>query len=230
VLYDPAENLCAADTPSFAVSACHGDSGGPLVATTAGGAEVEIGITSHGDANCNPDYPSVFTRADAVSGWVASVMAQTPAPPAPAPTPALASTPGPTASSPAPSGLRSPSAHRASSTQPQSGAFSGQTAQQGGRLQLTIDGTRVKQLAATFTLHCGGAVKRSIHAHERIAVAVKLRGNAWSFVSAFTDRRGWRYQIHGAFRSPTRASGTLTVTTRNGACRARGVRWSATAS
>ena len=75
VLYDPAENLCAADTPSFAVSACHGDSGGPLVATAAGGEEIEIGITSHGDPNCNPDYPSVFTRADAVSGWVASVIA-----------------------------------------------------------------------------------------------------------------------------------------------------------
>ena len=231
VLYDPAENLCAADTPSFAVSACHGDSGGPLVATTAAGAEVEIGITSHGDPNCNPAYPSVFTRADAVSGWVASVIAQTPAPPAPAPTAPVGGTAQSTTPSPTPaSSVWSPSAHRASSTRPQSGAFSGHTAQQGGRLQLTIDGARIKTLAATFTLHCGGAAKRPIHARERIAVAVKLKGSAWSFAAAFRDRRGWRYQIHGAFRSSTRASGTLSVTTRNGACRASGVRWNATAS
>jgi hypothetical protein len=231
VLYDPAENLCAADTPSFAVSACHGDSGGPLVATTAGGEPLEIGITSHGDANCNPDYPSVFTRADAISGWVSSEIAQTPTPPGTSTTPPAVSSPaGSSSSSPIPSSPRSPSADRANSSEPQSGAFSGETAQQGGRLQLTIDGARIKALAATFTLQCRGPAKRQVHARERRALTVKLKGAAQSFLASFKDRRGWRYQIHGAFRSPTRASGTLTVTTRNGACRARGVRWTATAS
>jgi len=187
---------CAADTPSFAVSACHGDSGGPLVASTAQGETVEIGITSHGDPNCNAAYPSVFTRADAVSGWVAGWIAQTPSPPSPPASSASSAAAGstPPASPTAPT----LAAHRTSSLLPRSGAFSGQTGQRGGRLRLTIEGARIRGLAATFTLRCRGAARRRVHASEHTAISVKLKGNTWTFSSVFTDRRGWRYAISGA--------------------------------
>jgi secreted trypsin-like serine protease len=231
VLYDPAENICAADDPSFAVAACHGDSGGPLVAT-ADGTPVEIGIASHGDPGCSAAYPSVFTRADAVSGWVSQWISQTPAPGgassvaagagAPASASATASPPSPPAAATAPK--------RPVPASPGSGGFAGATAQRGGRLALTVGGGHVSAFRISFALHCGRASRTHLREVVRTRAPVILANGAWSFTDGFRDARDWRYTIHGTFTSPTRAAGTLSVRTRNGACSARDVRWSARAS
>ncbi len=240
VLYDPAENVCASDVPRFAVATCHGDSGGPLVASAADGAPVEIGITSHGDPTCSTAYPSVFTRADAVSGWVARQVSLTPAPSDP---PAAPADPGATAattavtspppSPPAPVRGRVPAAGATAPAAgpPAAGTFAGATAQRGGRVSLTVLGAQISAIGISFALRCG---HRHARAHLREVSSTKVRvtpaDRAWAFSDSFTDQRGWRYAIRGSFSSPTRAAGTLTVSTHNGACSARGVRWSARAA
>ena len=196
VLYDPAENVCASDVPRFAVAACHGDSGGPLVATAPGGATVQIGITSHGDPNCSAAYPSVFTRADAVSGWVAQQISLTPAP----------------------------------SDPPAAPAEPGATAQRGGRVSLTVLGAHISAIRISFALRCGRVTRAHLREVSSTRVRVTPADRAWAFSDSFTDDRGWRYAIHGSFSSPTRAAGTLTVSTHNGACSARGVHWSVRAA
>lgn len=64
----PGRELCAVDPPSFATGPCKGDSGGPLVANGASG-PVEIGLVSHGPADCSTRHPSVYTRVEAISSW-----------------------------------------------------------------------------------------------------------------------------------------------------------------
>jgi len=49
------------------VSACSGDSGGPLVC---GG--TLVGATSWGQAQCNPSFPSVYSRISFFRGWIDS--------------------------------------------------------------------------------------------------------------------------------------------------------------
>jgi secreted trypsin-like serine protease len=233
VLYDPAENVCAADNPSFAVSACHGDSGGPLVATASNGTPVQIGITSHGDPNCNAAYPSVFTRADAVSGWVSRQIAQTPPPSNPTSAAAGrggAATATPTTPSPAPSIAASASSKRSTPAAPGASDFSGKTAQRGGRVALTVDDLRISAIRISFALHCGRTTRRHLRVIVNANVAVTLANRAWRFSDAFTDRRGWRYTVRGSFSSPTRAAGMLTVKTPDRGCIARDVRWNMRAS
>jgi secreted trypsin-like serine protease len=67
---DPSRQLCTLDSPSLAVTPCHGDSGGPAIARRSDDSMVEVGITSMGDATCNPASPAVYTRVDQVSAWV----------------------------------------------------------------------------------------------------------------------------------------------------------------
>ena len=232
VLFDPAENVCAVDDPGFDVAACHGDSGGPLVASAADGTSVEIAITSHGDPNCNPSYPSVFTRADAVYGWVEQEIADTPAPVS-APAPAGAGTTAAAAtgaSDPAPPAAATTTPHPAAPPAPDSGVFAGRTAQAGGRVSLSVDGARLRSIAIDFTLRCGQRSRPHLHAVSTRAVAVSLARGAWKFTAAFSDGRGWRYRVGGSFSSPTQAAGTISVRTRDGACTARAIRWTARSS
>ncbi len=73
--YSSTSQLCAIDSPGYAVSACHGDSGGPAIARGADGLPVEVGITSIGGPRCSPSFPNIFTRVERVSAWVASWVA-----------------------------------------------------------------------------------------------------------------------------------------------------------
>jgi secreted trypsin-like serine protease len=82
--FDPGRQVCALDSPQFHITTCHGDSGGPAIAIRPDGTQVELGVTSLGDASCNPASPAVFTRVDQISSWVqswiAAVEAGAPAP------------------------------------------------------------------------------------------------------------------------------------------------------
>lgn len=74
--FDSSDQVCAIDAPSDNTSICNGDSGGPLLAQRSDGTWIEIGITSSsvvpaGTDECQTEDPDFFTRADAVSSWVA---------------------------------------------------------------------------------------------------------------------------------------------------------------
>jgi secreted trypsin-like serine protease len=69
VLFDPRIDLCTFDPPRFTTGICEGDSGGPLVRWLK--RPVEIGIASRAVDYCSTRRPTVYTRIDAVRGWIA---------------------------------------------------------------------------------------------------------------------------------------------------------------
>jgi secreted trypsin-like serine protease len=84
--------ICTIAAPSYSTGACEGDSGGPLIAHGPAGELVQIGITSHVYRRCSTRHPSVFTRVDAVYGWLHTWLE---AYKLPAPAPASAPAPAP---------------------------------------------------------------------------------------------------------------------------------------
>ena len=227
VPFNPLSEICAAAAPSFAVASCHGDSGGPLIATASDGGPVEIGITSRGDPACNPSYPSVFTRADSVSGWVGQWIATTPAtPPATAPTPPAA----PQHRSVAPaSAAAAPTRARTVPARPRAGTYTGATRQHGGRLSLTIGAARLTAVRLTFSLRCARPRGASFSVSSTRPATIVITGDEWRFSDAFTDTRGWRYALRGVFSATRRVAGTLIVTTGDGSCSSGRVSWNARA-
>jgi secreted trypsin-like serine protease len=83
--------ICAIDSVHHTAGACFGDSGGPLLVTRPSGAVIDVGIVSHGYRRCSTHTPGVFTRVDALGGWLRTwIRAYTPRqapPPQPAPAP-----------------------------------------------------------------------------------------------------------------------------------------------
>ncbi|HSZ70603.1 MAG TPA: trypsin-like serine protease [Solirubrobacteraceae bacterium] len=77
--------ICAIDPPNYQTGACNGDSGGPLLVHEGPQQEViEIGVVVHGYGHCSTRRPSVFTRVEAIAGWVKTWVDAyaSPAPPA----------------------------------------------------------------------------------------------------------------------------------------------------
>jgi hypothetical protein len=68
--YTPALQLCLTGAPGFHNVACYGDSGGPAIAHGPGGVPIEVGVFSLVGEDCAPQYPTVYTRVDRISGWV----------------------------------------------------------------------------------------------------------------------------------------------------------------
>ncbi len=88
----PRWELCTIDPAHFAAGGCYGDSGGPLmVPGKSPGELLEVGIVAFGQLACSPRYPNVYTRVDAMSGWLRSWIAAygSLAARAPAPAPAI---------------------------------------------------------------------------------------------------------------------------------------------
>lgn len=72
----PRWEICAIDSAHFTGSGCFGDSGGPLmVPRPATGEMVEVGIVALGSTRCSPRYPNVYTRVEALAGWLHSWIA-----------------------------------------------------------------------------------------------------------------------------------------------------------
>ncbi|HEX5307954.1 MAG TPA: serine protease [Solirubrobacteraceae bacterium] len=72
----PRWEVCAFDSAHATSNSCFGDSGGPLmVPRPATGELVEVGIVAFGSVSCSPRYPSVYTRVEALSGWLRSWIA-----------------------------------------------------------------------------------------------------------------------------------------------------------
>ena len=203
VPFNAADAICTIDAPTFSVASCHGDSGGPLVATDAGGGPVEIGITSRGDPACNPDFPSVFTRVDAIDSWAQSVIAANP-PPAAVPAPVAAPPPAPVATvatqaAPPPKPVAAPAA----------GSYQAKTSQRGGLVEVSVGpGTGASaRITVRFRLRC----RRHPQLYTATVPATPAASAAWRLVSAGVDWRGWRYSIRASFRAPSSIGGTFTV-------------------
>ena len=102
--FSPASEVCTMDPPARQTGACNGDSGGPLLVRepSAVGGMAQIGVASHVYNECATSRPTVFTRVDAVSGWVrgwAQALASSP--------PASASLPADTVAAPTLAGIAS---------------------------------------------------------------------------------------------------------------------------
>lgn len=68
--------ICTLDSAHLTGNSCFGDSGGPLMVPRSDTGEmVEVGIVAFGNVRCSPRYPSVYTRVEALSGWLRSWIA-----------------------------------------------------------------------------------------------------------------------------------------------------------
>jgi trypsin len=87
--FDSSSELCAVNPPAYLTGTCNGDSGGPLAAYNAAHQLVEIGITTHGPADCDTytadDFTAAIPLSSWVTGWIQAVAPPPPPPPAPAP-------------------------------------------------------------------------------------------------------------------------------------------------
>jgi len=76
----PAHEICVKSNRTRPQGTCRGDSGGPVVATDPITRKLyQIGLTSWGRADCNPDSPGVFTRLDVLAPWIKRQIAGRPA-------------------------------------------------------------------------------------------------------------------------------------------------------
>ncbi|HUB75691.1 MAG TPA: serine protease [Solirubrobacteraceae bacterium] len=211
-LFDPAADLCALDTPGDTVSACHGDSGGPLVVMS-GATPIEVGITSRGDAQCDPADPTVFTAAAAIESWAEDWIAQYPAPAAVAKK----------AAAPDPSGGGATASGGTRS-------YSGRSAQPRGAIALSLNGagTRIARLALTFALRCPRL--RGVYHATAHSIALSGAGGgtagALHFSRRFRTARHWRVAVSGTVAGGA-ASGTLSVATGTRGCTTGRVHWTA---
>lgn len=104
--FDASSEVCAVDPPSYLTGTCSGDSGGPLAVLGPANRLVEIGITTHGPADCNTgtadDFTTVIPLYSWIAGWINTVA---PPPPPLPPSPPPSTQPA----APAPSQPSSPS-------------------------------------------------------------------------------------------------------------------------
>jgi hypothetical protein len=156
--------LCAID-PGGLYGVCSGDSGGPLVALRPDGAGlVQIGITSRAASTCTTAQPGFYTRVDAVSTWVKSLVTAfaPPAPPPPPPTapPVVVQPPAPVA---APAPPPAPTFVPAPVTGP-SRRYAGRTTSR-GHLSFTLaaDDRRIQSLRISIRLKCRGGRRVDVH-------------------------------------------------------------------
>jgi hypothetical protein len=144
VAFDPSTELCAY---TGTTGTCRGDSGGPIVATRPDQTLVEVGVTSHGDANCDPSDPTVYARVDLVATWAAGWIAAVKPPPSAPPSSTATTTPAP-----APSPEPVPKAVLAVP----SGSYVGHTLAGRHPINLTVarGGHALSRVGAVMTLHC----------------------------------------------------------------------------
>jgi secreted trypsin-like serine protease len=220
VPFDPNNALCALDAPSLAVATCHGDSGGPLVAADGSGNPVEIGVTSRGDPLCNPDFPSVFTQASAISAWAESMVAANPPPAVPADPPPVA-----------PAAATAATATHVSTavSRPPAGTYSARASRSGGRVSVSVGarpGARIT-VRLRFVLACP--------APQRHSITISLRpltsgASGWHLAAKGVAGHGLRYTLSGAFRGATTIAGTFEVSKRGSRCNTGRVSWRAVAA
>jgi len=71
----PAEEICSGNWDDGGVDTCQGDSGGPMFRRDAGGAFVQVGITSWGYGCARPQNPGVYAQTSHFSAAIADAAA-----------------------------------------------------------------------------------------------------------------------------------------------------------
>ncbi len=197
VAFNGAIQTCAEDVPSDASGTCHGDSGGPLLAQT-GGSWIEIGVTSFGASQCSTHIPSFFTRADAISSWADSLIAQTQA-----------------------LGVTAPGAEP---RHPRGGTYRAKTSQKRSvRLHVARSGRFVTSMKLSFVLKCSAHRKLRITATApRIHWSLKAF-HGFGFKRKFRDSRGIHYRMEAKFLTTGETIGLFHAT--EGGCKSGSVDW-----
>ena len=115
---------------------------------------------------------------------------------------------------------------------PQAGKYAGKTGQHDGHVYTTIGAAGVTRTNIEFNLHCRsgrrGPLIQTVVWNPSLTLTAS--GGAWVFSTKYKDTQGSRYAITGtlpAAGAATGATGTVTVTTRNGRCTTGLVHWSA---
>jgi secreted trypsin-like serine protease len=216
--FDATAEFCAIDPTNYAIGTCHGDSGGPATVAPTPGSVLEVGIASRADAYCRTTVPDIFTRVDLVSGWVDDEIAAVAPPPQPS---------SPTSTTPA-----STPAAAATTPPPTAGKYLGTTGQLDGHVYATVGATGVTRINVRVILRCGHQRRAPLTSTELFPEPAALTrvGSLWHFSAAYRDPEGRRYTLTGGFPAAgasAYASGTLKVTTRNGACSSGSLRWAA---
>ena len=71
--YNSNLHVCVWGGVGGGIGSCSGDSGGPLVCRSGTADSWDlIGVTSWGESNCNPDFPSVYIRLSSFRSWICS--------------------------------------------------------------------------------------------------------------------------------------------------------------
>jgi secreted trypsin-like serine protease len=204
-LFDPADQICAVDSPTYQDAACNGDSGGPLLADFQSSTPIEVGITSFGSADCSPKLGDFFTRADAIAVWVdTQIAALKPPTPTPKPTPSPAPNPPSTA---------------------HPGRYHGSTSQH-KQIAMTVGSTG----EALTTVRFGFRLSCQHRQHlNRTLTTHGLQLHGLQLKASFRGHSGEHYTLTGSFTSSGSAQGNFSSTAssggRYGACRTGVVRW-----
>ena len=226
--FDPSQEMCAIDAPTYADGTCNGDSGGPLLAERADGTWVEIGITNSGAADCSTGVPNFFARTDALSAWVASSIRGTAAPSGPS---APVITPPRPVASPPPPPVASP---LTMTPKPLAGVYRGRTSQH-WPIALQVAGSRsaLSSLSFSFTLSCWRHHRRVSYSMSpgRGHITWRLKqDHGLGFDDTFRDTTGEPYEVKGNFDSSGSAAGFITTTWKSrrfGTCGSGLVSWGA---
>jgi secreted trypsin-like serine protease len=224
IIFDPSDQLCVVDQPSFQDGTCQGDSGGPLLANYGTATPVEVGVTSFGPDDCDTHDAQFFTLAASISSWAASwvaAVAPAPQPSPPSPSPSPSPSPGPT-STPSPQPTSQPERRTA---RPAAGVYLGSTSQgRSARLRVAASRTKISSLALAFKLRCTRHRPLSLTVSTR---SLNLNGLAFSLTTVHHTNEHVR--ITGRFDTAGSVKGTLAATWRTrayGTCRSGPVHWS----
>ena len=115
---------------------------------------------------------------------------------------------------------------------PQAGSYIGKSRQRQGHVDLTASSAGLLRINIEFTVHCPRRSRGPFTETESWTtngpLALSLNNDNWGFSTSYTTTPdGWHYAIAGLFVTSTSAAGTLSVTSRNGACRTGNVHWTA---
>jgi len=227
--FNPYNQICVVDAPTFATSVCHGDSGGPLLASNALGQWIEIGVTSWAAAsNCNTVDPQYFTRADAISAWAEGEIAALTPPPAPATAPPAIST----APTPAPATTKP-----TRPTHPLPGLYRGKTStHQTVQLRISAANPQITSFKFGFKLKCSRGWTLTYSAFSPLSDGWTWKLNTHrglGFSRSVVDNAGEQYSISGTFTPAGSVAGTVRTTwhsSRYGLCSSGTIKWSAHSS
>ena len=96
-------------------------------------------------------------------------------------------------------------------------------------MSLASSGPGVTRLKVGFNLHCPRGKRGPITKTATWSTPLPLTATAgvWGLAITYIGNNGWLYSINAMFPTVGPATGTLAITTNNGACKTRQLKWTA---